>query len=557
MIVARPYYKAAFVVGAGLFLTGAPLPAAAHGGHDEAEPVVAGVGAPRAEAASQDFELVAIAGPHRLTIYLDRFATDEPVERATLEVAENAGKTVKAEPREEGGYVVTAPWLDVPGKHDLTFIVSAGDLSDLLTATIEIPESEHPAAVQNSRGGRVRELLGERTGALNIGLAFLLGVFTMVAVRARGRWRAVAGLAAIGIGVLIGGVAFAHGGEDHGDGPAPQAVTGDVPRRQPDGSVLMPKDAQRLLAVRTMVGAETAASRTIQVMGQVIPDPNAEGRVQSSQPGRIEPGNKGLAHVGMQVTAGDVLAVIVPAIAVVERGSVGSQVADVDQQVRMAEQKVNRLSGLAGSVAGKEIDEARAELAGARARRAALSQTLASREVLRAPVSGVVSVANVVNGQFVEGKDILFEIVDPARLWVDASGFDPALTGQMRGASAILTDGTPIQVELVGRGLSLRQGATPLLFRILLPPAGLPVGAPVTIIAKIAVDASGISLPRSSIVRMPNGGSAVWDHVSAERFVPRPVRMQALDGANVLVLAGIKPGQRIVIQGADLLNQVR
>ena len=44
MIVARPYYKAAFVVGAGLFLTGAPLPAAAHGGHDEAKPVVAGVG---------------------------------------------------------------------------------------------------------------------------------------------------------------------------------------------------------------------------------------------------------------------------------------------------------------------------------------------------------------------------------------------------------------------------------------------------------------------------------------------------------------------------------
>ena len=56
---------------------------------------------------------------------------------------------------------------------------------------------------------------------------------------------------------------------------------------------------------------------------------------------------------------------------------------------------------------------------------------------------------------------------------------------------------------------------------------------------------------------MPNGGSVVWDHVSAERFVPRPVRMQLLDGANVLVLAGLKPGSRIVTQGADLLNQVR
>ena len=75
--------------------------------------------------------------------------------------------------------------------------------------------------------------------------------------------------------------------------------------------------------------------------------------------------------------------------------------------------------------------------------------------------------------------------------------------------------------------------------------------------SRVAADATGISLPRSAVVRLPNGGSAVWDHVAAERFVPRPVRLQALDGANVLILAGLKPGQRIVTQGADLLNQVR
>ncbi len=216
-----------------------------------------------------------------------------------------------------------------------------------------------------------------------------------------------------------------------------------------------------------------------------------------------------------------------------------------------------RLSGLAGSVPGKDIDDARTELAGARARRAALSPTLAGREVLRAPVSGVVSVANAVAGQYVEGKDIVFEIVDPTRLWVDATAFDPALAAGIKGASAITADGRPLEVELVGLGLSLRQGAVPLQFRIVAPPPGLSVGTPVTVIASIPVDATGMALPRSSVVRMPNGGSAVWDHVSAEKFVPRPVRMQPLDGANVLVLAGVKVGSRIVTQGADLLNQVR
>jgi len=79
----------------------------------------------------------------------------------------------------------------------------------------------------------------------------------------------------------------------------------------------------------------------------------------------------------------------------------------------------------------------------------------------------------------------------------------------------------------------------------------------VTVIANVATQESGFALPRTAVVRTPNGGSAVWDHVSAERFVPRPVRLQPLDGGNVLVLAGVKAEQRIVVQGADLLNQVR
>jgi len=540
----------------------APGSGDAHPGHDDGPEPVATAGAPRTEAHSDDFELVATASdPHALKIWLDRFATNEPLPGGSVEVADGGGDAVRAEPQDDGTYILRAPWLDVPGKHDLTFTVAAGDAADLLTAMIELPQAGHAAATASS-GGRVREMLGDRAGPVTVALAFLLGVLTVVAVQARGKWRAVSGATAILVGVAIGGVAFAHGGVDDGDAPAPAAAaTGNAPRRQTDGSVSMPKDAQRLLAVRTVLSAETKASRTVQIMGQVIADPSASGRVQPSQAGRIEPGEKGLAHVGQRVQAGDILAVVAPAIAAVERGTVGSQVADVDQQVRLAEQKVGRLSGLAGSVPGKDIDDARTELAGARARRAALSPTLAGRETLRAPVSGVVSVANAVAGQYVEGKDIVFEIVDPTRLWVDATAFDPALAAGIKGASALTADGRPLTVELVGQGLSLRQGAVPLQFRITAPPAGLSVGTPVTVIASVppgfSGEATGVALPRSAVVRMPNGGSAVWDHVSAERFVPRPVRMQPLDGANVLVLAGVKAGSRIVTQGAELLNQVR
>ncbi len=520
----------------------------AHAGHgDEPEPVVSNV-APRAEAQSDDLELVAaVAFKATLVIYLDRFQTNEPMVGANIEVSADNGPGVVAKPQSDGSYVVAAPWADQAGKHELSFTVTAGDLTDLLAATLTIPAPEGgPVGVASNAKGRFLAALAGQKSLITPILGFALGILVMLAVRARGRVRAAVGGGAIVAFLLLGGVAFGQT-----QGPT------EASRRLPDGSVFMPKPAQHLLSVRTVVRAEEVASKSVQIIGLIVPDPNAAGRVQTSQPGRIEPGARGLAYVGQQVGKGDILAEVAPAIGSVERATVGAQIADVDQQVRLAEQKVSRLSGLAGSVAGKEIDEGRAELEGARKRRIAIAPTLAGREMLRAPVSGIVSVANALAGQLVDSKDIVFEIVDPSRLWVEALAFDPQLGEQMKRASALTANGIPLGLSLVGKGLSLRQGAIPLVFRIDAPPAGLNVGAPVTVLAEINGDRKGIAVPRSALARLPNGGAMVWDHVSAERFVPRPVRVEPLDGANMLIMAGISAGQRIVTSGADLLSQVR
>ena len=347
-------------------------------------------------------------------------------------------------------------------------------------------------------------------------------------------------------------------------GAALPAAT-DAPRRQLDGGVSMPKDAQRVLAIRTVLAAQDDAARTVQVIGRVVADPEAAGRVQASQPGRVGPGERspgehGLAHLGQRVQQGDVLAVVTPSIGAVERGGVQAQVAELDAAVRLAQAKVARLSALTGSVPGKDIDEARLELDGARRRRAALAPSLTGGEVLRAPVSGVVAVANAQVGALVESKDVLFEIVDPARLWVEAVLTDPALAGQVGKASALTADGTKLAVTFIGRGLTLRQGAVPLQFRVDDPPPGLAVGSPVTVVAELdGARERGVALPRAAVVRAANGLPAVWDHVSAERFVARPVRVRPLDAGRVLVLDGLPadPPPRIVVQGAELLGQVR
>ncbi|MES2089528.1 MAG: hypothetical protein V4532_06065, partial [Pseudomonadota bacterium] len=78
----------------------------AHGGEDHGEPAATPVllgQAPRAQAQTEDFELVAVltqavaaeskASPV-LTLYLDRFATNQPVGGATVEVESGAFKAV-------------------------------------------------------------------------------------------------------------------------------------------------------------------------------------------------------------------------------------------------------------------------------------------------------------------------------------------------------------------------------------------------------------------------------------------------------------------------------
>src|SRR5688572_30179382 len=87
-----------------------------HEGHDHApQPAVSANGSPRGEAASELFELVAIAKGEELVVYLDRFATNEPVTEATVEVETPAGPATAA--AAGGVFRLKAPWLAKPGHY--------------------------------------------------------------------------------------------------------------------------------------------------------------------------------------------------------------------------------------------------------------------------------------------------------------------------------------------------------------------------------------------------------------------------------------------------------
>jgi hypothetical protein len=105
---------------------------------------------------------------------------------------------------------------------------------------------------------------------------------------------------------------WAGDGHDHGD--APPAANSNGPKRLPDGSVFLPKPAQRQIGVRTLPIEAGELPRAVELAGKVVMDPNAGGKVQAIVAGRVTPGPKGLPLPGQAVRKGEVLAYVTPEV---------------------------------------------------------------------------------------------------------------------------------------------------------------------------------------------------------------------------------------------------
>jgi hypothetical protein len=108
-----------------------------------------------------------------------------------------------------------------------------------------------------------------------------------------------------------------------------------------------------------------------------------------------------------------------------------------------------------------------------------------------------------------------------------------------------------------GWSRTLQQQATVLQFAIAATPPSARVGQPVTVTAQRGETANGIVVDRDAVVRGANGETIVWHHVEPEFFEPRPIRTEPFDAMRVLIVAGIANGERIVVRGAELINQIR
>jgi len=347
----------------------------------------------------------------------------------------------------------------------------------------------------------------------------------------------------------------AHGPNgEHMDQAGPSNASGLM--RLPDGSVNVPKLAQRRMGLRTHLAPEIEAAATLLLPGRIVQDPNASGRVQASDGGRVEPGPRGLPVPGQAVRQGEVLAWLHPQAEPFALANQEVLRAELRAGRQLAEQRLKRLEGLEGTVPRKEIEAARLEAESLAARERSIATSLSTRVPLRAPVSGVIARSELLAGQVIDARDVLVDIVDPSRLIVEAQTTDVTLGPRIASAGLAGIEG--VKLQLAGVPLALRDGSLPLSFCARVEKgSALAVGQTVSVIVALKDSAKGIALPAEAVVRSPVNETVVWIKTGAERYMPQPVQVRPLDAKTVLVTRGLAADNRVVVQGAALIAQIR
>ena len=330
-------------------------------------------------------------------------------------------------------------------------------------------------------------------------------------------------------------------------------VQGAASGRQADGTVIVPMPQQRFLELKTALVRQSSDKVVAVLNGRVLPHPDAVALVQSSSNGRIERAPMGLPLPGQRVEAGQLLAYVRYQDTAYEQASQVAELIALRSEADTVQRELKRLQQLATLISEQQVEQLALRADSLKLQIRQLEQGLAQPEALYAPISGVVQPYQLTQGQWVEAGQTLFSIVDPTRLLVEALSADPALINSIDNVS--VRELPQAKLRFIGALNQYQQGAVPLMFSIDSEQA-LPQ-MPVTLYIPHGEPVSGIRLPATAIVQNSQQQPQVWIKLSAERFIAQQVRYTMLSSNEVMVTKGLGADNRVVVQGASLLNQIR
>lgn len=284
-----------------------------------------------------------------------------------------------------------------------------------------------------------------------------------------------------------------------------------------------------------------------------------------------------LFQQGADVKAGDILYRIDPAPFEVELDAAKAALAKAKAVLQLAERHAQRTEKLRQTLVVSEAhyDKAMASLREAKADVAARQAAVARAELdlgyttVRAPISGRIDAALVTEGALVsKGETHLATVQQLDPIYADfiqsagelrqlrrdfESGELKQISPESMKVRLELDDGTlypyPGRLLFSGATVDRTTGQVTLRGEFPNPKHELLPGMYVRIRIEQGIDADALAVPQQAVRRSDAGDSEVYVVRADNRAVLQPVRLGQLVDEHWLVLEGLKPGDRVIVEG--------
>lgn len=370
--------------------------------------------------------------------------------------------------------------------------------------------------------------------------------------------------------ILLSAIAApAHEGHDHGAADLAQSTAPTL-----GAPIKVSKETQFLLGVRTAPAVEETLPERFSALGTVQVPPHQHAVIHPPFAGQLAaPEGRPVAEIGQAVTAGEVLAVVEQILPTSERAALEARLAEQRSALRQAEQEAalahgerSRVEQLGDAASGKRLAEARSAAHIASEKVAGLREALQELEQsatrddgarfaeIRSPLSGLVVASHVTPGEFADPQKVLYEIVDPTHMHVEADIYEADLAAASRASTAqIRTQAWPDRsltgaLRFIGQRLAPHTRTVKAYFDVDNREGLLREGMFVDVYIESEGTRTGVIIPKGAVVN--NGGQQlVYVKTAPETFIARPVEIVGTWDTRVMLAQGVTAGEIVVVQG--------
>lgn len=355
--------------------------------------------------------------------------------------------------------------------------------------------------------------------------------------------------------------------------------------RNPD-EIAISKESQMLFGIRTALVTEGKLMSGTRVTGYVRAIPQRRAEVIAPVSGRVKA--IGNLPVGSKVRQGQALAVVEQVLSASDvagleatRTELKSREAELMAAVQAAEAKLRtakleleRARRLleAGAAPLRRVQEAELQVELAQTETEAASkrvkitqsgsQSIAEVKsyTLSAPISGVIARADFSSGEQVEAGKSLLTVVDLERVWVEAEVFEKDLAvvtnseeAQIRcaalpGERFVIAPNSPNRLLTIGTEVHPEKRTVSVIYEITNPHSALKDGMTAEVVIESSSGKKVVSVPKEAVSE-EQGRKVVYVYNGGEQFTRRSVHLGREGSDRIEIKAGLKAGERIVVEG--------